>query len=253
MSVAEVHGGTCGARFSMFAETASCDPMAPPLNTALAGTNFGSDPTPIEGRPSGLGHASVVTCRVCVRVCVAHADKNTRFVCTSGDPAAAYPRHVSSGLDTLRGRTPLPAGPEKLPSEGTNSPPHQVARVLGVPVRKSLSNYACMPLILPAPWPACPGVPLARLPCCPAQPGEDIRISQGRPPPPRCQRCRGHAQNAAWWRMGPFHTWFGRADPTSIRAQATHLTRCGGGGVWGHGSSCPLARVQAPCFGSVER
>ena len=124
MSVAGVHGGgACGARFSMFAGTASCDPMAPPLNTALAGTNFGSDPTPIEGRPSGLGHASVVTCRVCVRVCVAHADKNTRFVCTSGDPAAAYPRHLSSGLDTHgdelpspwdrrnsppRGRTPLP-------------------------------------------------------------------------------------------------------------------------------------------------
>jgi hypothetical protein len=134
----------------------------------------------------------------------------------------------------------IPVVPEKLPSGGTNSPPHQVARVLGVLVRKSLGNYACMPLILPAPWPACPGVPLARLPCCPAQPGEDIRISQGRPPPPRCQRCRGHAQNAAWWRMGPFHTWFGRADLTSIRAQATHLTRCGGVGFGGMAPLAPL-------------
>jgi hypothetical protein len=173
------------------------------------------------------------------RVCVVHADNNAKFVCAYGDRAAEHPRHVPSGLDT-HGAFFIPVVPEWLPSGGTNSPPHQVARVLGVLVRKSLGNYACMPLILPAPWPACPGVPLARLPCCPAQPGEDIRISQGRPPPPRCQRCRGHAQNAAWWRMGPFHTWFGRADPTSIRAQATHLTRCGGVGFGGMAPLAPL-------------
>jgi hypothetical protein len=56
----------------------ACAPIVSPCNTALAGTNFGSEPTLIKGRPSARGPGQDLCCHVacaCVYV-VLVADNN---------------------------------------------------------------------------------------------------------------------------------------------------------------------------------
>ena len=70
------HGMACSVRERALVwctGTISCVPMISPFDTALAGTNFGSEPPPIGGRSPGARIGPVLPCRVRVRVCSSKA------------------------------------------------------------------------------------------------------------------------------------------------------------------------------------